>query len=591
METYFSFDVIRELIRIDERILNSMYELSKLHDMSDFYHYISLINEIKLFYKKEKYLVSQIPKSRELYDCILDFLHDGEKYRCADDKNTPVVVARLYGLMFHLYLNLSMEQKDDEDQDIYAEAMEVSAKSFIRNNLTFEYVSALNGCINDSDNQSVKHFFYNIQLYNTFINYDMFDVWINCNFDFGKINYFSDKEVMKKLDISSDDYADLKEAVVVDCISSLLPEIFTDCKQPKRNVLVQDSFFNFRFLLSKLSDDGLMRVKRSLDDAYFEIGRYGLLEDVVASVNRELNLRSITVDNDDENLLRESYDIEKYDLFVSLIKLEDKLFDTYRHFTFENYDNGLVEQIRSLVNQETELISSLNSVSVIPLANDILNNDLWVYLSGDDIDYKASLIVKRLRNLLPVFREISFSPIHNVLGFRYTRKNHFIRSLSGFRNSSEFLRDDIIGIGCRNLYKLIYYINPDLFEELLMCDGNDLFMCDMSDDIIVGITSMDNDEYQFDKNEYLYGIGEVLIGDISSSERSVLTISDYVNLLFKISRVNDIIDNLDISYVRKLYDYLNDNTRFFSPFRRDLRKSFKARLSSENNKVKKFFKS
>ena len=73
------------------------------------------------------------------------------------------------------------------------------------------------------------------------------------------------------------------------------------------------------------------------------------------------------------------------------------------------------------------------------------------------------------------------------------------------------------------------------------------------------------------------------------SMANVSSNSDYVNLVFKFSRLNDVIDSLNIDYLKKLYDYLNISTRFFSPLRHELRKLFKARISSENNKVKKFF--
>lgn len=588
MNSYFSSNIISEIIRIDERILNSMYELSKIHDVSDYYHYMSLISDIRVLHKKENHLISQIPKDHEIYNYILDFLDDSSNYGLDDPKNSTVVIARVYGLIHSLYMDLAVEKCDDSDDESYYEVLNMRDKAFIRNNLLCEYISTLSDCIKISQNNGVEQFFYNIQLYNVFINYNMFNSWVNCGFDFDNMNAYSDEIAMKILDVSSQDYDYLKEDVVIDCIAQLLPQIFIDSKRPKGNLLIQDSFFNFKFLISKLSDEDLFSLKESLEDAHFEIGKYGLLGDVISTVYSELNSRTLSLDDDDINSdYNTDYDIDNYDLFVSLIKLEDKLLDTFQKFSFDKVDNKLIDELLGLVAEEKKLISSINFLSIISVVNDVLDKDLWVYLSGDKADYKGSLIVKRLKNLLPVFREMSYSPIHNEVGFKYIRKNHFIRSLSEFRNSAEFESESAIGVGCKRFYKLFYFINPDLFEELLMCNGNDLFMYDMSDSIVREASLMDEDEYQFDKNEYLYGIGEALIRDFFDNENYISSVSDYVNLVFKFARLNDVIDNCDIKYVTKLYNYLNANSNFFSPLRRDLRKIFKARIFSENVKVRK----
>ncbi|MBR3209596.1 MAG: hypothetical protein IKF82_04935 [Bacilli bacterium] len=586
MAEIFTTSLVTELLRIDEKLLVAMRGLSKLHDISDYYDYTSLIDEIKLFYKKELHLISQIPKAHWAYNNALNFLATLDCSFLDDVNNSFFVISRVRGIISSLYLNLALET-DFEFEEGRDDVLKIRDRRPVRDNLLCEYMASINECIKIADKDSVKHFFNNILLYNCFINSRLFDYWVRCNFDFDKITFSSDEDMTKTLGISAAQYGVLKSEVAVECIQQLLPEILADVDFPKGNIMVQDGFFNFKFLLTKLPDDIILELRQFFDNFSFEIDKFSVVDDVISTFYHEFNSRSLDVNNLEENEPLENVDLESYNLLISLIKLEDELFDTYQQFEFGRNNSNVVERLSSLVERENTILSSIDFASILPVISNVLNNDIWIFLSGDNIDYKANIIVKRINNLFPVLRNLRYSPVHNSSGFEYIHKNHLIRSLSAFRSLAISMGDGVLGKGCIGFYKYFYFINPDLFSELLVCNGNDLFVCDISDDIVKEISSMDDDEYQFDKNEYLYDVGTSLISGIIDFERDLSSVSDLANFFFMLTRLGDVIDSSDIEYVKKLYGYLNSKTSLFSPLRRRIRKLFIARFLSDDGVLKK----
>ena len=90
-------------------------------------------------------------------------------------------------------------------------------------------------------------------------------------------------------------------------------------------------------------------------------------------------------------------------------------------------------------------------------------------------------------------------------------------------------------------------------------------------------------EYEYDENEQLFILGCDIISYLFDNEKHINYVIDYCEFQFKINELLDIISKLSNEYNKKLYRYLMDNSSFFSPLRRDIRKIFKDKF---NNKVK-----
>ncbi len=128
-----------------------------------------LIDEIKLFYKKELHLISQIPKSHWAYNNALDFLATLDCSFLDDVNNSFFVISRVRGIISSLYLNLAFET-DFEFEEGRDDVLEIRDRRLVHDNLLCEYMASINECIKIADKDSVKHFFNNILLYNCFIN-------------------------------------------------------------------------------------------------------------------------------------------------------------------------------------------------------------------------------------------------------------------------------------------------------------------------------------------------------------------------------------------------------------------------------------
>lgn len=410
-------------------------------------------------------------------------------------------------------------------------------------------------------------FFNRIRLYNVFLNKNLFDFWIKNSFDFDNINYCTDDEAIHFLNLSKGDYYYLLNETVSDICSSLLTGVFSEVKKPKSNIIVQDSFFNFIFLLKKLSTESVIAIKAEMENVYDSIENYGILPDVIAVIDNELDKR--------EDLIKESnneffIDPTFFDKIISLIKLEDKIFDLFNVVDFNSFKNDL-EKLDMYILLEKDLVNEIYfSSSLVSILNDLFNNSLWIYLTGD-VDEKAFMISQRITNLLPFYKDIKMSPSQKAESYKFIYRNHLIRSLKNLWELKSDCKDNTIKNGLEKIYKLYYFINPELTDELLALNGCHTLLFDLNSDL----SDLDSYEYGYDQDEQLFNLGCEIISYIFENEDKINSVLDYSLFQFKINELLDVISNLSVPYKKNLYKYLNDYSSFFSPLRHDIRKIFK----------------
>ena len=550
-------------------MLNSIKKISEFNDFSDINSYNDEVERLKLFYKKENLLISKIPDDIDFYNYLFEVL----KKSSFGLKSENIVLSRFRSILYNNYLSLKPKYEGvniNEEDDFYdGEIIELKAKVFIRDNLLIEYLKSFDEPMQIMDRKNYV-FFNRIRLYNVFLNKNLFDFWIKSGFDFDNINYCTDDEAIKYLNISKDDYYYLLNETVSDCCCNLLTDCFSDVKKSKSNITVQDSFFNFIFLLKKLSTESLMSIKSEMYDVYKSVGDYGILSDVLDAIDGELENRDVMIQNENEKFLIDS---TLFDKIINLVKLEDKIFDLYSGVDFNSINNDLT-MLNEYILFEKDLIKEIDvSSSLITILNDLFENSLWIYLTGD-VDKKSYIISQRLSNLFPFYKDLKILPSQKIESYNFIYKNHLVRSLNNLWNLKLECKDDVLKAGLEEVYSFYYFINPDLTDELLALDGSHTLIYDLPEDL----SGLDDIEYKYDQNEQLYNLGCEIISYIFDNEDNINSVFDYSEYQFKINELIDIISNLSLNYERKLYRYLMNYSSFFSPLRRDIRKIFKEDL-------------
>lgn len=569
MGQVFNTKVIQSVLNIEENMLNSIKKISEFNDFSDINSYNDEVERLKLFYKKENLLISKIPDDIDFYNYLFEIL----KKSSFGLKDENIVLSRFRSILYNNYLSLKPKYEGvniNEEDDFYdGEIIELKAKVFIRDNLLIEYLKSFDVPMQIMDRKNYV-FFNRIRLYNVFLNKNLFDFWIKSGFDFDNINYCTDDEAIKYLNISKDDYYYLLNETVSDCCCNLLTDCFSDVKKSKSNITVQDSFFNFIFLLKKLSTESLMSIKSEMYDVYKSVGDYGILSDVLDAIDGELENRDVMIQNENEKFLIDS---TLFDKIINLVKLEDKIFDLYSGVDFNSINNDLT-MLNGYILFEKDLIKEIDvSSSLITILNDLFENSLWIYLTGD-VDKKSYIISQRLSNLFPFYKDLKILPSQKIESYNFIYKNHLVRSLNNLWNLKLECKDDVLKAGLEEVYSFYYFINPDLTDEFLALDGSHTLIYDLPEDL----SGLDDIEYKYDQNEQLYNLGCEIISYIFDNEDNINSVFDYSEYQFKINELIDIISNLSLNYERKLYRYLMNYGSFFSPLRRDIRKIFKEDL-------------
>ena len=567
MGQMFNTKVIQSVLNIEERLLDSIKKISSFQDFSDINYYNDEIEKIKLYYRKEKFLISKIPDDIDFYNYLFEIL----KKSSFGLDNENIIVSRFRNILYNNYLQL--QPKYDginfsiEDDFYDDEMLELKAKLFIRDNLLIEYLKSFDKPMQECDKKSYN-IFNRIRLYNIFLNKNLFDFWIINGFDFDKINFCNDDDVIEYLNISKDDYYYLFNDTISEVCASLLMGIFSDVKKPKSNITVQDSFLNFKFLIKKLSTESVLAIKKEMDDVYSSVGGYGLLTDVLHTLDNELSSREdINMDAERENIVIDS---TLFNNIISLVKLEDKIYDLYNDIDFNSTNNDL-SKLNSFILLEKDLVNKIDvSPTLITILNDLFNDNIWIYVNGD-VNLKGNIIYQRITNLFPFYKELKISPSQKVDSYNFIYKNHLIRSLNDLWQLKNEAEDDVIRNSLEMIYRFYYFINPDLTDELLALNGNHTLLFDLPSDL----SGFDDLEYGYDQNEQLFDLGCEVISYIFDNEDKINSVLDYCEFQFKINELMDIISNLSISYNKKLYNYLMGYSSFFSPLRRDIRKIFK----------------
>lgn len=576
MGQLFNVNVIQNVLNVEEKMLTSIKNISNFQNFSDIDFYYEEIEKLKLYYKKEFYLISKIPEDIDFYNYLFESL----KNSSFGLKDETIVLSRFRNILYNKYVSFHTKydgvnsfDNDDHDDDMY----ELRSKLFIRDNLLIEYLKSFDEPMKICDKKCFS-FFNRIRLYNIFINKNLFDFWVESGFNFDKIKSCSEEDVIKYLKLSKEDYYYILNDTVSESCANLLTGVFSDVKKPQTNINVQDSFFNFKFLLKKLSTESLQAIKKKMDDVYSSIGKYGLLSEVIESLNSEINNRNDIIE--DENKEENVIDPIIFDKIINLIKLEDKIFELYKKVDFDSLNNDL-SSLNKYILLEKDLVGEINfSSSMITILNDLLNNSLWIYLTGD-VDEKIEVISQRIINLLPFYKDLRIIPSQSEKSYDFIYKNHLIRSLNNLWELKNESEDEVIRNGFEEIYKYYFFINPELTDDFLLLNGNHSLLFDLSSDL----SGLDVLEYEFDQNEQLYNLGCDVISFIFDNEDKINSVLDYSLFQFKINELMDIISNLSFDYNRKLYKYLNDYSSFFSPLRRDIRKIFKEEFGKSKVKT------
>ena len=245
----------------------------------------------------------------------------------------------------------------------------------------------------------------------------------------------------------------------------------------------------------------------------------------------------------EKNEIIQSLDEEFASNLITLLKLEEALYDKIMDLKLDDFDNFNV--ISSLIGFEKDLISELdinkNNVSII---SSVVYRDLGFFVDIYNDSFKKNAIVQRIKNIFDFFRKTDLADGILEKNYESIVSNHIVDTLKIFN-------------GNLSIVKSYLYMYPSLTYDLVLMNGN-YSMIDRFSDEITSI-SLGNDnvyDYYYDKSEQLYKVFTYIIDDLT--RYSDIYESDWSSLLdFKLCELRDIIDNVSDEHLCEIRDEIS----------------------------------
>lgn len=558
----FKNDIILELITIMEYMAESLRKIIYYEDEYDLNSYNEELNKFNMFLSKEHLLLSRIPKDIDVLNYVLSFISDRSNYEIKNESNYKYVMARLVSSINEIIRSIQTDEYLDESV----------ISNIISNNLTLAYLNSINNVYMISDNLNDNYTFRNIQYYNSFVNRPVFEKFYNNGFSFNNLPVYKDDELSSILNMDIEEYLSFKEDVVASSISSFL-DILLRPSSKKNNLVTLDFYLNFKFLLSKVSNENLLYLNEEIL-SYFEDNDLNKIElgiDVLNALEYEINKRDLMVLQDKTV---SSISLDDYDSIIGLIKLESVIYDKF-------YNNDDLHYLNNLLEYEKEYLSNIDLSNIsIDILNNMLNDDLWFFINNND-ENKISLIRQRLYTILPIFKDLIVPSSQTNESFLSIYKNYLIKNLRDFYKMIQKIDNDTVKNIFKSIYRDNFFVNSEITDEYVALNGNYSYLTPLSDDIVEMESKVNSLEFNYDKVRQMYNFATKSFDYLLENEYNIETISDFANYEFQIISFINSVNELDYNSVQDLKKYMKRNSSLFSKLRRDLMRIIDISDSSE----------
>ena len=533
MEYIYDSDNIVKLIDVIEEIYYRYKDILDVKNKDDNFYY--LIGELTRLSNMEDEILLSFPKTSRLLDDINNSIRN--IYRCDNYLMYNFVLNRIDSNICNLCA-LS-ENKELESISNVSFIDSQNNLNSIHDELYLNFILRLNNVIESFSSLEERKKVRFIQLGHIFSFKNISDAFINNNFCLE--NNLISKQEDNYEDIDSyNSFMYLKNNTAFNLCESLLMRIISlsnYCNEKANSVFYLSNILLFKSLLQDINDPDFIEIKNSFmydfennnDDNY-----------IINKLKKCFDLEYSRRFSVEKNKSVQSLDEEFSSNLITMLKLEETLYDKIMNLKFDGFDNFNV--ISSLIDYEKELVSKLDidmdNASVI---SSIIYRDLgfFVNISGDL--FKKNSIIQRIRNVFEYFRKIDIAD--GILEKNYSAiiSNHIVDSLMIFD-------------GDLSIVKSYLYMYPTLTSDLVLMNGN-YYLIDRFSDETTSL-SLGNDnvyEYYYDKNEQLYKLFTYIIDDLT--KYSDVYESDWSSLLdFKLCELSDIINSVSDEHLCQIKD-------------------------------------
>lgn len=520
MEYIYDSDSVKKLIGITEEIYLRYKDILDVNYKNDKYYY--LIGELTKLSKMEDDILLSFPKTARLLDDVYNSIR--KIYRCDNYLMYNFVLNRIDSNI----CNLCAIAEDNELSVISSISFIDSQDNInsIHDELYFNYILRLNHVIDSLNNVDDKKKARFIQLAHIFSFKNISDAFINNNFCLEENLIERREDSFKDIDLYNS-FMYLKNETAFNLCESLLMRNITLSNyynNKSKNVFYLSNILLFKSLLQEINDSDFIELKNIfiLDFKEANSDNY-VFEQLKSCFDLEYTRRFSIEKNNSIQVLSEDFSSN----LITLLKLEDSLYDKFMNLKLDDFDNFNV--ISSLINFEKDLVSQLDinmdNASVISF---IINRDLGFFIDVYDDSFKKNVIIQRIKNMFNFFRKSDMANGIMEKNYYAIMSNHIVDTLKKYN-------------GDLAIVKLYLYMFPTLTDDFVLMNGNYSMIERFSDDITSKILENSSVyDYCYDKNEQLYKLFTIIIDDLT--RYSDMYETDWTSLFdFKICELSDII--------------------------------------------------
>ena len=528
MNYIYDQDSIINLINITERIYLTYKKILDVKFKDDDYYRI--IGELIRLSKIEDDILLSLPKNIRVLDNINNSIRN------------------IYSRNNYLMYNFVLNRIDSNICNLCAlveneELLNISNISFIdsqyninsiNDELYFDFILRLNNVISDTSDIGNKRKIRFIQLGYIFSFKNISDAFINNNLCLEsnlierRENSYSDVE-------SYNSFMNLKNTLAFDLCERILMRNITLSSYFNENhnsAFYLSNLLLFKSSLQELNDSDFMEI-RNIFSFDYETAKANNL--VIRELKQCFDLEYDRRFSIEKNDIAQVLDSNCYDNLITLIRLEDTLYDKIMSLKLDGFDN--FKLISSLIRYEKDLLDELDvNMGNASVISPVIFRDLEFFIDLNGNTFKEKAIIKRLKNSFDYFKKFDYSEGIVEKNYDSIISNHIVDSLKKYN-------------GDLSVFKYYLYMYPSLTADFALMNGN--YLERFSDETTsLSLGNRFVNDYYYDKNEQLYKLFTDIVDDLTRF--SDMYESDWASLLdFKICELSDIIDSVSDEH---LYD-------------------------------------
>ena len=528
MNYIYDQDSIINLINITERIYLTYKKILDVKFKDDDYYRI--IGELIRLSKIEDDILLSLPKNIRVLDNINNSIRN------------------IYSRNNYLMYNFVLNRIDSNICNLCAlveneELLNISNISFIdsqyninsiNDELYFDFILRLNNVISDTSDIGNKRKIRFIQLGYIFSFKNISDAFINNNLCLEsnlierRENSYSDVE-------SYNSFMNLKNTLAFDLCERILMRNITLSSYFNENhnsAFYLSNLLLFKSSLQELNDSDFMEI-RNIFSFDYETAKANNL--VIRELKQCFDLEYDRRFSIEKNDIAQVLDSNCYDNLITLIRLEDTLYDKIMSLKLDGFDN--FKLISSLIRYEKDLLDELDvNMGNASVISPVIFRDLEFFIDLNGNTFKEKAIIKRLKNSFDYFKKFDYSEGIVEKNYDSIISNHLVDSLKMYN-------------GDLSVFKYYLYMYPSLTADFALMNGN--YLERFSDETTsLSLGNRFVNDYYYDKNEQLYKLFTDIVDDLTRF--SDMYESDWASLLdFKICELSDIIDSVSDEH---LYD-------------------------------------